>query len=106
MAIIQIPVRSDLYQYEFSCELDGTVYIFDIHYNSRKDRWIFGIKTSDGTEIVMGIPILVNYDLLGRFADSNLPPGTLFAINTESEHENAGELDLGDKVLLLYEEAT
>ncbi len=106
MAILSLPVRNDLFRYDFKTELDGITYTIDIHYNARKDRWILGIKTSEGTPIIMGIPVLINYNLLGRFADSRLPRGVLFAVNIESEYEEAGKEDLGDNVLLLYSEAS
>lgn len=103
--ILQIPVRNDLPAYEFRISLDGSVYIMSFRYNNRMDRWIMDLMTGEGEPIMMGIVILVNTSLLGKSRAEGLPPSLLFAINLVNENENPSRKDLGENVLLLYQES-
>lgn len=59
---------------------------------------------SSGDMIQSGLPVLVQVDLLSKFKDSRIPPGTLFAINPENANEEATRDNFGITVLLLYDE--
>lgn len=106
MAIKQIAVVSSIPNYEFKTDLDGVTYTLSFRYNSRMDRWIMDIKTEDDDPIIMGIPILLGVSLIKRFADSRLPAGDIFAISVGTTTAEAGKEDLGENVLLLYQEAS
>jgi hypothetical protein len=106
MAIKEIAVVSSIPNYEFKTDLDGVTYTLAFRYNSRMDRWIMDIKTEDDDPIIMGIPILLGVSLVKRFADSRLPAGDIFAISTGTTTSEAGKEDLGENVLLLYQEAS
>jgi len=61
--------------------LEGRAYVFRFDWNSRTDRWTFGIKTEDGDDILSGALLVLNLDLL-RTIPSTLdyvPPGQLIA---------------------------
>ena len=105
MSFIVIPTRSDIPNYEQRITLNGTQYVLSFRYNTRTDRWILDIKTSADEYIIMGIPILLGTGLIDRFVDDRLPPGYLFAINLEDEFAEGGAEDLGQNLLLIYEEA-
>ncbi len=103
--ILEIPVRSSPDAYSFTIELDGQNYLLRFRYNSRMARWAMDIAKTDGTDIVAGIPLLTNTDLIGRYALTDLPPGRFLAYDETGNAANAEEDDLGAGVLLLYEEA-
>lgn len=102
--MLELPVRSDIYDYEFRTSLDGTIYTIRTHYNTRMNRWVMDFKTADNIPIVLGIPLLLGTSLLSNYSDDRLPKGLLFLINIESENEECGMDDLGKNCLLLYEE--
>lgn len=104
MAILQIPVRSDLPAYEFIIELDQANYMFRFQWNSRSELWTMDIATTEGVEVVAGIPMLVNTDLIGRFQSDDLPPGALIVFDTSKSGANPGRYNFGTDFLLLYEE--
>ncbi len=63
-----------------SVSLDGRSYVFTIDWNSRTDRWTFGIATEDGDAILSGALLCIAIDLL-RTIPSTLdyvPPGALY----------------------------
>lgn len=106
MAVLEIPVRNDLQAYSFTIELDGTNYLLRFRYNSRISRWAMDVAKTDGTNVVAGIPLLTNTDLLGRFELPDLPPGRFLAYDETGAARNAELEDLGSGgVLLLYQEA-
>jgi len=104
--MLQLPLRTDIWNYEFRASLDGSIYVLAFRYNERKGRWIMDIKASDNAYLVMGIPILLGVDLLGKYGDERLPPGKFILIDTTGQNLEAGKTDLGDRVILLYQEAT
>jgi len=106
MAILQLPVHSDIGNYEFKTDLEGTRFTFALRYNTRAARWIMDVKQSDGTILLAGLPLVLGTDLIGRFQDVNLPQGNLFLINLGSQYTECGRDDLGENCLLMYQEST
>lgn len=105
MAVIEIPLRNDLDAYDFSIDLDGKTYNFDIAYNTRTGLWYLTISDSDLVQLVGGLPLVVNSDLVNRFHREELPPGFLMLYDTSGNNQECGKADLGDRCVLLYEEA-
>lgn len=106
MAIKEIPVNSILSNKEFRTELDGVFYLLSFRFNSRATVWMMNIADENSNIIVSGIALLLGVDLLGRFQDSRLPPGTLFLNNFSEENIEATRNSLGEDVLLLYDTVT
>ena len=106
MAIVVIPVNPGLLNYEFRIDLDGVTYTLGIRFNSREDRWFLDVKDASETPIILGIKVILNVDLIGRFQQAELPSGELFVLNSDSDEEvEPGAGDLGENTLLLYNEA-
>jgi len=99
---IQISLRPEEYNYEFSTIIGNTTYIIWIYFNRRMGRWILNMKDENNDPIIMGIPILVGSQLLSRFADPRLGDiKFLFAFNLKNQHEEIGEFDLGNTATLI-----
>ena len=105
MAIVEIPVRSDLPAYQFGIDLDGVNFKFSFRFNTRMGRWLWDILDTEENPILMGVPLLVNLDLIGRYKIEELPLGSFICINETGTSNNPGRYDLGNNVKLLYEEA-
>jgi hypothetical protein len=103
--IIQIPVRSDIPSYEFQITLEGTPYRLAFRYNRRRERWAMDIQSQQGVMLLAGVPILVAMDLTSRFRVVDGPPGRFFAVDSSNQDLPPTEADLGNRVLLYYEEA-
>lgn len=106
MAIKVIPINPDLLNYEFRVDLDGVVYTLAVRYNSREGRWFLDIKDASNVPITMSIKIVLNVELIRIYQQPELPPGSLFVLNSDSDSEVEPSLnDLGINTLLLYQEA-
>lgn len=104
--IQRVPVNSILSNKEFRTELDGIFYLLAFRFNTRATIWIMNISDEDSNIIIAGIPLLLGVNLLGRFQDSRLPPGSLFVNNFSEANIEATRDNLGEDVLLLYNKAT
>ncbi len=104
MALIQLPLRSDVPAFTFQTDLDATTYSFKFRYNSRMDRWSFDILTASNEPIVSGVLVVTGTLLLERFSDARLPQGDLFVLNKEDENVSPGRNDLQKNVFILYDE--
>lgn len=103
--IINIPVSTSYgAQFKFNSELSGTNFIFLIEWNTRFERWFMSIFDTEENPLLMGIPMHVNTDLIGRFPRENLPAGTIILFDTSETEEECAYDDLGDRCILLYRE--
>jgi hypothetical protein len=105
MAIIQIPLRNDLDAYDFSIDLEGLTYNFEVEFNTRTGLWSMSIFDSDLNLLIAGVPMVVNSDLTSRFNRRSLPPGFLMLYDTSGKNVECTKSDFGSRCVLLYQEA-
>lgn len=105
MAVLVIPVKSEVPAHEFPIELERVVYTLRFRFNYRMERWILDVLTRDSVAIVTGVPLLTGVDLLGRYNSTELPPGNFMVYDTTKNMNSPGFSDLGKTVQLLYFES-
>lgn len=93
--------------YTETVPLDGRPYILTFKYSQREDRWYMDVTDVDSTlDIVLGIKIVPNFDLLGRFRYMpNCPQGALIATINDGNDDSApgqNELGIASRVTLNY----
>lgn len=107
MAVVEMPVRNDLPDYQFKQELEGTVYTFNFRYNERFACWIMDISDeTNENPIILGTPVQTDVDILSRFIFSELPPGQFICIDETGEQRNPDRDNFGIEVKLFYVEST
>lgn len=106
MAIIQIPLRNDLDNYEFSVDLDGATYIMEIHWNDRTSQWSLILKDDVSNVLIGAVPLVINSDLIGRFQIDEAPQGVLTLLDISGTDVEPAKADLGIRCVLVYNEAT
>jgi len=99
MAIIEVPLRNDIFRYSFTKELEGVVFSFRITYNLRIDSWIL-----DFIDVVNGIRLAGGQDLLKQFHHLVVPPGDLRIVDLDGLNTEPNKTNLGDRVVLQYTE--
>lgn len=70
--IIQLPLKNEKYNYEFSTIIGDSSFILWIYYNRRMERFILNIKDENNDSLLMGIPLLVGARIVRRFANDKL----------------------------------
>lgn len=96
-----IQVR-DYPSFEQVVVLDDISLHIEIRYNSRDSAWMMDIYDGDDSPIVQGIKLVPNWELIGRFKDTRLPGGLLFAVDISGEGADIQRNDLIEKVKLVY----
>lgn len=104
MAILEIPVRSDLDAYSLIVTLEATDYRLSFRHNTRDDHWYMAMELTDGTALASGICIVADSPLLSRWAwNENMPEGgLLMAVDVTGEQEEPAKEDFGDRIRLLW----
>lgn len=105
MGVRLIPTRTDgTRDYQLATELDGTTYTLRLRWNEREGAWFMDVGDDAGNPIRTSIKVVVGWPLTARFADSALPPGQLYAIDTSGADAEPGLQELGARVVLAYQE--
>lgn len=104
MADVVIPVDSADPHYTLDVTLSGIAYRLSLDWNTRGGFWALGIYDQTGAPIVLGVKIVADWELLARFANSRLPPGLLFCVDTSGQGLDPTDSDLGTRVLLVYDD--
>lgn len=106
MAILEIPIDTQQPDHRFYLELERVVYLFHFRLNSRSNRWMMSLYSESGDLLAGGIPLVINFPLIGRFKREDLPPGEIYLLDmTESSQEPTSE-SFGTTHTLVYEEST
>jgi hypothetical protein len=102
VTVATIPLRNDVFQYEFRITLTGVVYTFTLRYNGRMDRWILNIDDIAGNQILSGIVLLINRDLLAQYPTLNVLAGQLIAMDASQKNIQPTQFSFGDNNFLVY----
>ena len=96
----QIPLASGAQS--FSINLGGTQYKMTLIYRKAVNGgWFLDMEKADGTDSILGIPIIVGPDLLSQHAYKNF--GHLIA-TLESGKSNVEYVDMGKSISLYWYE--
>lgn len=106
MALIDIPVRFDLPSHSLRITLEGTVYTLRFRWNERTCCWIMDIASSEDVDIVNGIAVLTNVDMIGHIRRDDIPPGIFIAFDETGQQRDPDRETFGNEVKLFYEEST
>lgn len=105
MAYQNIPVDPSQPDQEFSLAMDGVVFVLRLTLNSRTNRWTLAIKQEDGTLLIAGIPIIINYPLLESHRFEGMPAGDIFCLSESGDQTEPRDTEsLGVTHSLLYRE--
>lgn len=99
-----IPTRTDVAAYTLRVDLTGVEFLFEFRFNDRESFWYFDLADALAAPIVQGVKVVLGVPLLRNVVDVRRPVGDLFAIDQSNADLEAGESDLGDRVLFVYED--
>lgn len=106
MAIVVIPIRSDLPAYDFQIELEGVLYGLSFSYNTRAGWWVMDILDVNEEPVLMGVRMITGWLMTERFVMEGKPPGDFFILDTSGKNEDPGQNDFGTTKLLMYADST
>ena len=97
---IEIPLKTNLYNFSQTVNLSGVFYRLRFTYSTRKQTYFMDILTGSGQVLESGLPCAVDVQLNRRIVAEM--PGVLFFQSTDGSLSYAGRLTLGTKVKLFY----
>jgi hypothetical protein len=102
--MIQIPTDSSglVPAYSETIQLDGSLYLLRLAWNTRTEHWYLSIYLPDETPIALGRMVINGVNLLRSCSTPGRPPGVLVAVPIDSSNEHAGIDGLGSRVGLYY----
>jgi hypothetical protein len=108
MAVWNIPLDdvSEVGNFRFTVELEGSVYEFVFHWNSRDGFWYFDLLDDQGQYIKAGAKAIVNWPVLRLQPTRSGPPGELMFVDTRTTPEDPTREGLGVTSLLTYIDST
>ena len=108
MSVKELPIEIDetTGSFRLTVDLDEIEFTFDFQFNDREGFWYFDVYDFEDTLLKAGIKIVVQIPMLLIYKEANLPPGDIMAIDLTNADKEAGLLDLGNDVLLVYQEAS
>ena len=101
MSILTIPTRNDVFFYRQFVTLDNEEFILIFDYNRREDSWYLSIEDN----VLNGIRLSGNNDILKQFHHLEVPPGELKIVDQDGLNREPDSDTFGDRVILTYEEA-
>lgn len=89
-----IPMK-DYPDYSEELLFNGEPYIVRFRWNSRAKFWVMSVSLRDGTVIVAGMKIVINFPLNIRYSSPLLPAGAFIAFdaNEKTQFMNPGQND-------------
>jgi uncharacterized protein DUF6983 len=103
---LTIPTRTDLEDYDLQANLDDVIFTLRFRWNRRLGLWFMDVADEDGGIIQASIAVVIDFPLGARMRDSRWVGGFFLAVDTSTAHTDAGVTDLGDRVQLLYFQAS
>jgi hypothetical protein len=100
--ILELPLVSDQPHFDFEYVLDGVNYVFEFRWNDRAGEWFFDVRLEDGTDVLSGLKVVLDFPLGARSRHASRPPGMLIAFDSSGKQAEAGLEDLGSRVRILY----
>ncbi len=106
MATRVIPINPGVPHQSMQVDLDGVKFNLTLHWNEREGAWYFDLLDASNVPLLMGTKLVINVPLLRRMSTETKPPGEIVALDPSgNEGADPGLDDLGERVLLVYEEA-
>lgn len=98
---LTIPLKA-LPEYSFEATLEEVPYLFTVKWNTRSEQYNLDIASRDGTELVSGLALLLDSEMIRNHAGLGLPRGGLVLLDPSGGRQDVTFQDLEDRCALLY----
>ncbi len=99
---IQGPEQSNRAEMRFGAVLAGRQYDMALVWNDRMKYWRFEMIGPNNDQLIDGIRVVANLDMLQPYNDARMPPGALVCHDTENLRQPPGRQDWLERHILVY----
>ena len=89
-------------QWNEQIQLGSTVYNITCQWNALNQHWTLDILTRDLEPLIVGVKIVVNYNLLAQYATFGLPPGDVVCQSIIQSFAKLGRFEMDRTAELVY----
>jgi len=101
--LLQIPTNSNGNpSFSEVISIDGIYYKLAFKWNTRDTCWLLDFLDINDSPIMIGIKLIINYELILLHAMPVMPLGILYLIDLSGSYEPCGFEDLGGRCKLHY----
>ena len=86
--------------------LSGVIYLFYFRWNALNQYWVMNIFNVDNQPVLLGVKVVVNFDLTEQFVVVDKPSGEIICQNILDQWNDIGRFDMGETTELIYYEAS
>jgi hypothetical protein len=86
-------------------QLDTTIFILFFKWNALNQYWVMSIYDRNSQPILLGVKVVVNWNLTGQFVVVGMPTGDIVCQNVLGGFERIMRFDMGEIDELFYYEA-
>jgi len=104
MTFLIIPVDNTVPSFTVTLNIEGIFFKFNFDYNYRDARWHLSIYNTDNTPVLLGLKLVLNYELIFQHPIEGLPRGSLMLYDLSSTNDPCvfDDKSLGDRCQLIY----
>lgn len=100
--LIQGPEQTDRSEILFGAVLGGLQYDMKLTWLPCQSFWDFEMQAANGEQLLAGIRVNANIDMLQPYSDARMPPGKLVCHDTTKLQQPPGRTDWRDRHSLVY----
>lgn len=100
--IIQGPEQTDRPEIRFGAVLGGEQYDLRLTWLPCQSFWEFEMVSQAGEQLLVGIKVTANVDMLQPYSDSRMPPGQLVCHDTDNKQADPTRNDWRERHRLVY----
>lgn len=106
MAMLVMPLRTDLRNYTVEVDLEGESYKLALAWSLSESAWYLSVYDVNGDPIALGRRVVIDWPLLRGVTTPGRPPGDFIALDTRGVDRDPALGELGGDVPLVYVEST
>ena len=91
--------------WEAQIELTGVIFILNFKWNALNEYWVMNIFDRNDQPILLGVKVVVNWNLTEQFVAVGMPTGDIVCQNVLGAFQQILRFDMGDIDELFYYEA-
>jgi hypothetical protein len=103
MTTLTIPTRNDVFFYSQQVTLENVEHTLTFDYNRREDSWF--ISFGQEQDILTGIRLSGNNDILDKFHHLEVPPGELKILDLDGLNREPTKDTFSTRIVLQYVES-
>jgi hypothetical protein len=90
--------------WEAQIQLTGVIFLLKFKWNALNEYWVMSIFNRNDEPILLGVKVVVNWNLTGQFVTVGMPSGDIICQNVLLGFEKIKRFDMGEVTELFYYE--